>query len=565
MTLSHTLRSFLVGKNHIQSRLEYKSAMLRGYMAILSFSVGVAYIIIDYTKGVYGNTPFYVGVIVLAGITVSLNRRHHFQMATVLFLLTINLIIFLFSSADLYRTGTYMFFISISLSAFSLFGFRNIRYAVLFSALSLILFLVSYLGEFTLLRAMDYSETYITINFVTNFLVALITSVLIVYFLININHHSEQDLLRTTEELRKSRERNELVIEAVNAGIYELHQSEKNIFVSPTWKKLLGYAEGDLTDFTLEFLFAILHPDDVQRAQEKMKQHFIDQKPYFQEVRLRTKSSEYVWFMDSGITKFTDNGQPIVTVGSIIDINERKQAEEKVFRQNELLAKANKELDQFVYSVSHDLRAPLSSILGLTNVYALSQLDAERESIVKLISERAGTLDVFIREILAYSRNSRTDLKAQEVNVLTVVTEVITSLSFMQGFDKVKTDIAVSSGLIFMTDRERLKVILSNLIGNAVKYRNINIESYIHIKAAIDQGSLVTTVEDNGIGISNEHHDRIFDMFYQAHETANGSGLGLYIVKEAIQKLKGSISMQSRHGDGSTFTFLIPCSSGNGS
>src|SRR5690348_10120383 len=148
MNLSHGLRNFLVGKDHIQSRLEYKSAMLRAYMAVLSFCVGVAYIIIDYSKDIHENYAFYVGVILLAIVTIALNRNRYFQAATVLFLLTINLIIFLFSSSDLYRTGTYMFFICISLSAFSLFGVKHIRYAILFCFLSLVLFLVSYLGKF---------------------------------------------------------------------------------------------------------------------------------------------------------------------------------------------------------------------------------------------------------------------------------------------------------------------------------------------------------------------------------------------------------------------------------
>ena len=558
MDFTQQIRDFLVGRDHIQSRLEYKSAMLRGSMAILSFLVGVAYIIIDYSKGIHTNYPFYVGVIALAIITITLNRKKYFQLATLLFLLTINLIIFLFSSRDLYRTGTYMFFICISLSAFSLFGQKRIVYAILFVVLSMSLFLISYLGGFSILHILPYSETYVTITFVSNFTIALITSVLIVFFLININHNSEQDLIRTTEELRKSRERNELVIHAVNAGIYEWKASEKSIFVSPTWKKLLGYSDDDLKDLSIDFYFSILHPDDLAKTQERIQRHFQDRKPYFYEVRLKTKSGEYVWFMDSGVTKFDEQGTPLVTVGSIIDINERKQAEEEIFFQNQLLAKANKELDQFVYSVSHDLRAPLSSILGLTNLHALSETPQEKESIVKLISERAETLDAFIREILAYSRNSRTELKPQEVNVLNEVNQVISSLSFMQGFAQTMIEKDIPSSLTVVTDRERFKVIVSNLISNAVKYRNEKAPSFIKIRSHLDNNFLVTSVEDNGIGISDEHQNHVFEMFYQAHETAQGSGLGLYIVNEAIQKLRGSIAVRSSTGRGSTFTFTIP-------
>lgn len=554
------MRSFLIGKQHIESRLEYKSAMLRGYMALLAVVVGVSYVTIDLIKGINQNHIYYIAVIVFANITIILNRSGKFQASTVLFLITMNSIIFLFSSRDYYRTGTYMFFICISLSAFSLFGIRKLRLAILFTCISLILFLISYLGKFSFVNIITSDETYITVNFVINFLTALITAVLIVYFLIGINFRSEQDLIRTSEELKESRKRNQMVVEAVNAGIYEWTPVEQKVFVSQAWKRLLGYSDDELNDFRIEFYYSILHPDDHQQALENIQRHFQDRKPYLNELRLKTKSGEYVWFIDSGITHFDEDGRPLITVGSIIDINERKLAEEKIMKQNDLLAKANKELDQFVYSVSHDLRAPLSSILGLTNVYGISDDGEEKDKIVKLISERANTLDAFIREILAYSRNSRTELNIQKVNVVEVVNEVITSLAYMQGFDRMWIRKNIAPDLYITSDRERMKVILSNLIANAVKYSDVNKDSFIDITAVTDDTMVTIDVEDNGVGIASEHMGRIFDMFYQAHETAQGSGLGLYIVGETVHKLRGTINVKSEYAVGSTFTLKLPLS-----
>jgi PAS domain S-box-containing protein len=554
------MRGFLIGKQHIESRLEYKSAMLRGYMALLAVLVGFSYGTIDLVKAIWQNYPYYIAVIIFGAITIILNRKGKFQASTILFLITMNSIIFLFSSRDLYRTGTYMFFICISLSAFSLFGIKRIRLAILFTAISLILFLVSYLGDLSFLRLGEFDETYITVNFVINFLTALTTAVLIVYFLIGINYRSEQDLIRTSEELKESRKRNQMVVEAANAGIYEWLPSEQKVFVSTAWKRLLGYSDDELNDFRIEFYYSILHPDDHQHTLENIQRHFQDKKPYFSELRLRTKSGEYRWFMDSGLSRFDGDGKPVITVGSIIDINERKLAEEKIIKQNELLAKANKELDQFVYSVSHDLRAPLSSILGLTNVYGISDDLEEKNKIVTLISERANTLDAFIREILAYSRNSRTELNIQKVNVLEVVNEVINGLAYMQGFDRMWIRKNISPDLHIITDRERLKVILSNLIANAVKYSDVNKDSFIDITTATDKSTLTIDVEDNGVGIAMEHTGRIFEMFYQAHESAQGSGLGLYIVGETAQKLRGTVSVRSEYAVGSVFTLKVPLS-----
>jgi PAS domain S-box-containing protein len=558
MALFSSVRNFLVGNQRIESRTAYKNALLRGGMALLALFVGFAYIVIDYASAITYNNVFYVAVIIFASMTIWLNRLHRFHLANLLFLLTLNFIIFLFSSRDLYRTGTYMFFICISLSAFALFGFRQIKFAFAFVALSLLLFVLSYVAGYSPLHLVKYEEMYITLNFTVNFLIALVTSVMIVYFLININYHSEQELIQTTLELSKSRERNEMVVEAVNAGIYEWCPGENSIFVSAAWKRLLGYHDDDLKDFSIEFYMSLIHPDDQVAAQENFRVHLQDKKPYFSEMRLRTKSGTYAWFMDSGITKFNDDGKPQVTVGSIIGINERKIAEDKILKQNELLAKANTELDQFVYSVSHDLRAPLSSILGLTNVYQLTTDAAEKATLVKLIRDRANILDTFIRDILDYSRNSRTILKLQTVNILQVVQEVVDSLSYMSGLNRIQLDIDVSPEIELTTDRERLKVVFSNLLGNAVKYSSTSKESVIKVSSAISGQTLSLSVADNGIGIQPEHLPKIFDMFYQAHDTAQGSGLGLYIVRETVEKLHGTILVESKYGIGSIFTIQLP-------
>ncbi len=558
MTFRHGFRNFLVGKRRIESNIDFKNAMLRGNMALIALIVGVSYIFIDISNGIYYSLPYYIAVIILSFITIALNRRNRFHLANLLFLITINALIFLFAASDIYRTGIYIFFVCISLSAFALMGFRRIRYAFLFSGMSLMLFLLSYWGNIRIMRPLANDEHTINIYFTVNFLIALVTCVLIVYSLIAINHQSEAQLLETARELKKSRERNEMVVESVNAGIYEWHPQEKVIYISPTWKKLLGYEEHDLNHMTMELYYALLHPDDFGVVETNIQLHLQSKKPYFNELRLRKKDGTYAWFLDCGNTKFDEHGKPLLTVGSIYDILDRKLGEEKILLQNSLLVKANKELDQFVYSVSHDLRAPLSSILGLTHVYELSEDVRERSSIVKLVRDRANMLDSFIREILDYSRNARTDLKLKVVKILPLVREVFESLQQMQGLDRIKVKIDISESLEVVTDRERIKVIVTNLISNAVKYCDPAKDSFIHIHATAVDKNWVLSVDDNGAGIEPEHLEKIFEMFYQAHEHAQGSGLGLYIASEAVQRLGGGISVKSVSGEGTTFTLTVP-------
>ncbi|NOT76265.1 MAG: HAMP domain-containing histidine kinase [Cyclobacteriaceae bacterium] len=238
-------------------------------------------------------------------------------------------------------------------------------------------------------------------------------------------------------------------------------------------------------------------------------------------------------------------------------LNRNKESEESLREQNELLEKTNKELDHFVYSVSHDLRAPLSSILGLTNVYELAKDDTERASMVRMMQERAQTLDNFIREVLDYSKNTRVELRILPVKVKEILDDVIREILFIQGAEEVSIHVHADASLNVRTDKERVKVILTNIIGNAIYYRDIIKRPSVDIESFIKDGKWITIIRDNGIGIPPEHQGRIFEMFYKAHDRAQGTGLGLYIVKETLQRLNGEVTVESVYGEGSTFTVSI--------
>ena len=128
----------------------------------------------------------------------------------------------------------------------------------------------------------------------------------------------------------------------------------------------------------------------------------------------------------------------------------------------------------------------------------------------------------------------------------------------MDGIQAVDIRIDIDNDLEVVTDHERIKVILSNLLANAVHYRDHGKKSYVLIRAAVIKVFWTIDVEDNGIGIKQEHHARIFDMFYKAHDSSKGTGLGLYIVNESLQRLKGSIDVVSEYGKGSIFKIRVP-------
>lgn len=228
-------------------------------------------------------------------------------------------------------------------------------------------------------------------------------------------------------------------------------------------------------------------------------------------------------------------------------------------RQNEDLTKANLELDRFVYSASHDLRAPLSSILGLIEICERSDDPDEIKQCLSLMRRSIRNMDEFTKEIISYSRNARQELKEETVVLYDLVTEVVEDLQFVTGAEEIYVKYNIDKELNFLIDKSRLKAILNNLIGNSIKYHDPQKEDqYIAVEAKYDDSNITIEVADNGSGIPEEHVDKIFNMFYRASDSSRGSGLGLYIVKEVVQKMNGQISVVSEYRKGSTFTVILP-------
>jgi len=235
------------------------------------------------------------------------------------------------------------------------------------------------------------------------------------------------------------------------------------------------------------------------------------------------------------------------------------QVAEEISDKNTQLAKTNEELDRFVYSASHDMRAPLSSLLGLINLCEKTSDAAELTEYLNLMKGRIHTLDGFIREITDYSRNSRLGISLDEINLTKLIDECVQHLSYMDTQRKICTIITDSCNQTIRTDKNRIKVILNNLLSNAYRYHNYNQnDPFVEFTTEAKEGKIFITVRDNGYGIPEEHLQKIFNMFYRASEISEGSGLGLYIVKETLDKLGGSITVESKAGVGSAFTFSIP-------
>jgi len=240
------------------------------------------------------------------------------------------------------------------------------------------------------------------------------------------------------------------------------------------------------------------------------------------------------------------------------DITDRRKAELNLEKRNKELIKTNSELDRFVYSVSHDLRSPLTSVLGLLSFIETESLEADTLEHAGMIRDSINRLDDFIKNILSYSQNNRSSLEIEKILLQQTVIDVVESLQSMKQAQGIVFDIDVKEHYPFYSDRQRFKTIIENLISNAIKHHKNSVSGrYIKITGRYDNDKLQLTIADNGIGIAPENHQKIFDMFVRLSGKTDGSGIGLYIVMETIEKLEGSIEVKSELETGTTFIITL--------
>jgi signal transduction histidine kinase len=272
---------------------------------------------------------------------------------------------------------------------------------------------------------------------------------------------------------------------------------------------------------------------------------------------LKAGADDYV--LKSNLTRLPSVIQ--ATLKQHEDEYQRRAAELALRQQNDELVKINSELDRFVYSVSHNLRAPLMSVLGLLNLakHELQPNASDLKDYLGMMESSIHKLDRTLKEILDYSKNSRQEVDIERIDFREIISECLDNLKYIPAYGRLSRETEVIGIAPFYSNAYRLKVIFHNLLSNAIKFQDQRKpDSFIHIKIQVNPSAAIVIIKDNGIGIPDELQGFIFNMFFRANERSEGSGLGLYIVKEMIGKLEGEISVRSIPGSGSSFELLIP-------
>ncbi|NOT73918.1 MAG: PAS domain-containing sensor histidine kinase [Cyclobacteriaceae bacterium] len=382
---------------------------------------------------------------------------------------------------------------------------------------------------------------------------------------LNVFHHDgEQQLqaiVRDISERKRTDETNKKLATVVNAttNIVLLVDVNGEInWVNPAFTRLTGY--------TLEEVVG-KKPGSLLRGPktDRITSDFIREKFRaglgFKNVEIinYTKTGGEYW-VSIEVQPIRDaSGKVVQWVAIESDITERKATQQALLDRNEELIKINTELDRFVYSASHDLRAPIASLLGLVEVARLEKdmdnmtfmLDMQEKSLLRL--------DRFIKDIVDHSRNTRLPVECEKVSFEKLVHATLEQFQYMENVSKIRKMISIDQSQDFYTAPSRLEIIFNNLISNSLKYADLRKDDpCLKVLIKSNSQSAEIRVIDNGEGIPKDSKDKVFDMFFRASANGTGSGLGLYIVKEAVQKIGGTIRVESNYGIGSEFVVIIP-------
>jgi PAS domain S-box-containing protein len=296
-------------------------------------------------------------------------------------------------------------------------------------------------------------------------------------------------------------------------------------------------------------IFDFVRPDKA----EAWKKHVLDSyRKQSYEVELELSRGVKSYF-DVFVSNVCDESEKSVQniVLKLHDVTKNKLKEKKLISSNE-------HLDQVIYKTTHDLKAPLISSLGLVNLAEKAPAE-EKDEYIALIKKSLLKLSAHIEEMNNFFRNEKLALQRERIDITRLLQDELDDLKNLYQVGRLQVTFKIDKQAEFFSDLVRVKTVITNILTNAIKYADKEkSDPFVHIAVKVGESVCEVVVEDNGIGIEEEHQSKIFDLFFRATTQSHGTGLGLYIVKDTIQRLNGSIEFESKYGLGTKFKVLIP-------
>jgi len=361
---------------------------------------------------------------------------------------------------------------------------------------------------------------------------------------------------RAEGALRESEERYRSLFEGVPVGFYRTTPQGQIIDVNPALVQMLGYPDRQAL-LAVNITDVYLDPEERRRWQALMEREGVVRDF---EARLRRRDETIIWVRNSSRAVRDGDSRVLYYEGSLEDITERKVVEEERERLLAELEAKNKELESFVYTVSHDLKAPLVSLDGFSSALQEEfhhQLGEEGKHYVERIQANVARMDALIMDLLDLSRVGRVVGPIEEIDVAALLREIQEELAVE--LKEAGAELVVQEPLpAVRADRSRMHQVFANLIDNALKFRSEERPLRIEVGCQKERGFYRFHVADNGIGIAPQYHQQIFAPFRQLDSEAQGVGMGLALVKKIVEHHGGRVWVESEEGEGTTFYFTLP-------
>lgn len=350
------------------------------------------------------------------------------------------------------------------------------------------------------------------------------------------------------------------------------------MYLNQQWYSYTGQTEA--TGLGRGWLNAV-HPDDLTATCTTFEAATSRQAPFSLLYRLRRQDGRYRWAVDSGLPRFTHSGEFDGFVGTVFDIHEQKQGEQALQRlttklrtardraealnadlqaSNEQLRRTNVDLDNFIYTASHDLKAPITNIEGL--VYLMQDqlpadlpLTADLQPVLAMMQAAVERFKRTLEHLSDVTKLQREyDRPAQDTLLAPVVEDVCQDLQPLIEATGAQVEVGVTDCASVPFSAKNLRSVVYNLLSNALKYHRPNCPPQVHIRCRTEDAFVVLEVQDNGLGIEESRQPEMFQMFRRFHAHVEGSGIGLYMVKRVVENAGGHIQVRSQPGAGATFT-----------
>jgi len=360
-------------------------------------------------------------------------------------------------------------------------------------------------------------------------------------------------------KLREGERKLRLITQNSTDG-FVVFENKHITFISPSYLDLLGYTEEEASKLTFNDLLKSIHPDDVKKAVDIIDENIARKTKHFRvEFRFKGKKGRYFWREDTFSVLYDEEGRYDKHIIISRDISKLKKAEHGIQKLYTILKSQNEKLLDFTHIISHNIRSNTSNISMLIDLIEETEDTDEKEEYFKLLKQSNNKLSETIRylnETISLQLTSK-DLK-KELNVKTELENILSSINGIIKKEKAEINIDVPKDMDIKTVPSYFESIMFNLISNAIKYRSPDRHPVVNIKAEKVDSKYIFTVGDNGLGIDmGRNKEKIFGMYRTFHGNKDAIGLGLFMTKNHVEALGGTIEVESEVGKGSEFKFIL--------